>query len=240
MTTYAVGDIHGQRAMLETALERIETDGGPDAQVVFLGDYVDRGPDSSGVLEILARGLEEGRNWICLMGNHDRMMRHFLEEKPRSDPYMLVTHNWFHPSIGGRETLASYGLDVEDSTRLFQIHARAQETVPDHHMQFLERLAPYHETDDLLFVHAGIRPGVPLAKQSEDDLIWIRAEFHDDRRAYPWLVVHGHTPVQRATHYGNRVNLDTGAGYGRPITVAAFEGTECSLLTAHGRTSLRP
>lgn len=240
MTIYAVGDIHGQRAMLEDALSLIEGDGGPNAQVVFLGDYVDRGPDSAGVLDILARGQEAGRNWICLMGNHDRMMRHFLEERPRSDPYMLVTHNWFHPSIGGRETLASYDLDVDDGTRLYQVHERAQETVPAHHIRFLDRLLTHHETDDLLFVHAGIRPGVPLAEQSEDDLIWIRGEFHDDTRQHPWLVVHGHTPVERATHYGNRVNLDTGAGYGQPISVAVFEGTECSLLTDRGRQLLRP
>ena len=125
MTIYAVGDIHGQRAMLEDALTLIEADGGRDAQVVFLGDYVDRGPDSAGVLDILARGQEAGRNWICLMGNHDRMMRHFLEETPRSDPYLLVTHNWFHPSIGGRETLASYDLDVDDGTRVYQVYERA-------------------------------------------------------------------------------------------------------------------
>lgn len=240
MTIYAVGDIHGQRAMLEEALALIEADGGRDAAVVFLGDYIDRGPDSAGVLDMLARGQADGRNWICLMGNHDRMMRHFLEEMPRSDPYLLVSHNWFHPNIGGRETLASYGLDIDDGTRLFQVHARAQEIVPDHHRRFLDGLATWHESDGLLFVHAGIRPGVPLDEQDEDDLIWIRTEFHTDKRQYPWLIVHGHTPIKAATHYGNRVNLDTGAGYGRPLSVAVFEGRTCSLLTSRGRKLLRP
>jgi serine/threonine protein phosphatase 1 len=240
MTIYAVGDIHGQRAMLEDALALIEADGGRDARVVFLGDYVDRGPDSAGVLETLAQGRAAGRDWICLMGNHDRMMRHFLEELPRSDPYMLVTHSWFHPNIGGRETLASYDLHVDDSTRLFQVHTQAQDAIPDRHKQFLDDLDIYHETDDLLFVHAGIRPGIPLADQTEDDMVWIRGEFHRDTRAYPWLVVHGHTPVDEATHYGNRINLDTGAGYGRPLSVAVFEGRECSLLTPRGRKLLRP
>ena len=240
MTIYAVGDIHGQRTMLEDALARIEADGGRESRVVFLGDYVDRGPDSAGVLDILAKGQAAGRDWICLLGNHDRMMRHFLEELPRSDPYMLVTHNWFHERIGGRETLASYGVHVDDSTRVFQVHERAREAVPQHHRQFLEGLTTYHETDELLFVHAGIRPGVPLDEQSEEDLVWIRTEFHHDKRTYPWLVVHGHTPVDHATHYGNRVNLDTGAGYGRPISVAVFEGQDCSLLTPQGRKLLRP
>lgn len=240
MTIYAVGDIHGQHAMLETALARIEADGGRDARVVFLGDYVDRGPDSARVLDTLATGQAEGRDWICLMGNHDRMMRHFLEELPRSDPYLLITHSWFHPSIGGRETLASYGLDVDDGNRLYQVHARAQDAIPEHHRRFLDRLVTCHEAEDLLFVHAGIRPGVDLAEQTEDDLIWIRDEFHRDPRPYPWLVVHGHTPVNRATHYGNRVNLDTGAGYGKPLTVAAFEGRDCHVLGRRGRTSLRP
>lgn len=240
MTIYAVGDIHGQRAMLETALARIEADGGRDAKVVFLGDYIDRGPDSAGVLEMLARGKAEGRDWICLLGNHDRMMRQFLQEPPRTDPNKLMSHHWFHPNIGGRETLASYGLNLDDTARLDSLHARAQTTIPDRHLQFLEALVTYHESAGLLFVHAGIRPGVPLAEQSEEDLIWIRTEFHHDRRTHPWLVVHGHTPIDQATHYGNRVNLDTGAGYGRPVSIAVFEGRECNLLTSRGRKLLRP
>ena len=92
----------------------------------------------------------------------------------------------------------------------------------------------------MLFVHAGIRPGVALQDQTEDDLIWIRQEFHNDTRSHPWLVVHGHTPVTQATHYGNRVNLDAGAAYGKPLAVAVFEGTSCWQLTEDGRHPLTP
>ena len=105
---YAIGDVHGQLRMLETALARIEADGGKDALIVFLGDYVDRGPDSQGVIECLAEGLESGRNWLCLKGNHDRMMQWYLEEPPRHDPYMMVGYHWLHERIGGTETLLSY------------------------------------------------------------------------------------------------------------------------------------
>lgn len=237
---YAVGDIHGQRAMLEDALALIEVDGGQGARVVFLGDFVDRGPDSAGVIETLAQGQAEGRDWVCLLGNHDRMFKWFMEEPAQHDPHMLVGYHWFHENIGGLETMASYGVEVPGRTRLKEIHAAARAAVPPAHVEFLNRLKLCHEEAGKLFVHAGIRPRVPLAEQTEDDLIWIRGEFHDDPGPHPWLVVHGHTPVDRAKHYGNRVNLDTGAGYGRPITVAVFEGTECSVLTTRGRRLLRP
>lgn len=240
MTIYAVGDIHGQRTMLEDALALIEADGGAAARVVFLGDYVDRGPDSAGVVDMLAKGMADGRDWICLMGNHDRMFRWFMEEPPQHDPQMLVGYHWFHENIGGVETMESYGVPVVGRTRLAEVHDAALAAVPPAHINFLHHLKTYQEEAGKLFVHAGIRPRVPLAEQSEDDLLWIRGEFHEDPQPHPWLVVHGHTPVDRPMHCGNRVNLDTGAGYGRAITVAVFEGTECSVLTDQGRKRLQP
>ena len=92
----------------------------------------------------------------------------------------------------------------------------------------------------VLFVHAGIRPGVALADQSQDDKLWIRGEFLDDRRPHPRLVVHGHTHVPAPEHHGNRVNLDSGAGYGHPLTTAVFEGRACWHLTETGRQPLMP
>lgn len=237
---YAIGDIHGQLEMLDQALARIEADGGEGARIVFLGDYTDRGPDSSGVLERLARGQAEGRDWICLKGNHDRMFSMFLEEYPRNDARLLVGYHWLHEQIGGLETLQSYGVGVEDGDRIYQTHARARAAVPQAHLDFLSRLKPYHQEGGLLFVHAGVRPGLPLESQNEDDLIWIRQEFLNDERAHPWLVVHGHTPGRRAEHRGNRVNLDSGAGYGRPLSAAVFEGRDCWLLTEAGRVALTP
>lgn len=237
---YAIGDIHGQLEMLDAALQRIKADGGEDARIVFLGDYTDRGPDSRGVIERLMAGQEQGRDWICLKGNHDRMFEWFLEETPRHDPHLLIGYHWLHERIGGVETLASYGLTFEDRTRLDDLHARAKEVIPAPHAEFLRSLPALHETPELAFVHAGIRPGVPLAQQHEDELVWIRQPFHDHTGPHPKLIVHGHTPVDRPSHYGNRVNLDSGAGYGRPLTAAVFEGRDCWLLTDAGRMPLKP
>ena len=184
---YAIGDIHGQLAMLEDALARIEADGGPDARVVFLGDYTDRGPDSKGVIELLSQGLDAGRNWVCLLGNHDRMFSMFIEEYPRTDARLLVGYHWLHERIGGVETLQSYGLQLTETTRIFQLHAEALQAVPDHHRSFLDALPDHHQEGELLFVHAGIRPGVALDEQSQEDKIWIRQEFLNDQTEHPWL-----------------------------------------------------
>ncbi len=235
---YAIGDIHGQRGMLEDALALIEQDGGSDAPVVFLGDYVDRGPDSRGVLDLLAQGVAEGRNWTCLKGNHDRLMEWYLSTPPVHDPYLLVGFDWMHERIGGRDTAASYGVTQITGRRMFDLADELRAAVPDTHLRFLSDLALTHRVGDLFFVHAGIRPGVPLDAQDETDLLWIRGEFHDDSRDHGALIVHGHTPLKAPQHYGNRVNLDSGAGYGRPITAAVFEGGQAWRLTDHGRVLL--
>lgn len=237
---YAIGDIHGQRHKLDRALDLIEADGGPDARIVFLGDYTDRGPDSAGVLDRLIAGKAAGKPWTFLMGNHDRMFAWFLEEVPRHDPHLLIGYHWFHERIGGRETLAAYGLTFDDRTRLDKLHAEAKRIIPQAHADFLQDLTLWHKTDALLFVHAGLRPGIALADQSEKDLLWIRDEFLSDPAPHPWLVVHGHTALHHPAHCGNRVNLDGGAGYGRPLHPAVFEGRDCWLLTETGRDPLRP
>lgn len=242
MTTpiYAVGDIHGQLGMLQNALSRIEADGGPDARVVFLGDYVDRGPNSREVLDLLIEGQQAGRNWVMAKGNHDRMMARFVQECEIADKQLPIALNWLNPRLGGRETLASYGVEVTDNDRIYQVHERACAAVPPAHLDFINALPNYHQEGELLFVHAGIRPGIPLPQQSEDDLVWIRQEFLMEAGPHPWLIVHGHTPVDVAEHYGNRINLDAGAGYGRPLATAVFEGRQCWLLTECGRTPLTP
>lgn len=237
---YAVGDIHGQLAELDRVLSLIEADGGADAKIVFLGDYTDRGPDSRGVINRLLDGQAQGRNWSFIMGNHDRMFSWFMQDYPRHEAYLPTELYWLHPRLGGDTTLASYGVDFTGRTRMLEVHRMAQDAVPDRHLVFLRGLPLSFETDDLFFVHAGIRPGVALDKQDEEDLIWIRKEFHDATTAHPKLIIHGHTPVETATHYGNRINLDTAAGYGKPLTVAVFEGRDCWLLSDAGRVPLRP
>lgn len=242
MTTlvYAIGDIHGQIDMLHTALELIHADGGADAQIVFLGDYVDRGPDSRSVVELLLKGAVADRNWVMLKGNHDRYLTRFLTKKMVNDRRTRSDLMWLNPRLGGDKTLASYGVVARDGDPIDPIHRAAVEAVPDAHLQFLSDLPLYHKTDDHLFVHAGIRPGIALADQAEDDLVWIRDDFLDDPRDHGRLVVHGHTALEAPQHFGNRVDLDGGAGYGRPIYPAVFEGADCWLLTGLGRVPLTP
>ncbi len=237
---YAIGDIHGQLEQLQGALERIERDGGPDAQVIFLGDYTDRGANSQAVLDLLIAGQQAGKNWRFILGNHDRMFAMFMEHYPRTDDRLLVGFHWFHARIGGIETLQSYGVAVAERDRIFQVHARAMAAVPPSHLAFLRSLEPKIVAGDLLFVHAGIRPGVALCDQDVDDLVWIRDEFLHYEKPHDKLVVHGHTFIDKAKHYGNRVNLDSGAAYGHDLSAAVFEGRECWLLTEDGRKILRP
>ena len=237
---YAIGDIHGQLAELHRALDLIEKDGGPEASIVFLGDYTDRGPESAAVLQTLIAGRDAGRNWTFIKGNHDRMFEWFMQDYPRHEAYLPVELGWLNPRLGGDTTLASYGVTFTGRSRMLDVHAEALAAIPQQHLDFLRALTLSHETEDLFFCHAGIRPEVPLAAQDEEDLIWIRKPFHEYHAAHPKLIVHGHTPVDAATHYGNRINLDTGAGYGDPLSAAVFEGRECWLLTDAGRKPLLP
>ncbi|TCK99942.1 serine/threonine protein phosphatase 1 [Shimia isoporae] len=237
---YAIGDIHGQIDLLDDMLARIEADGGPNAKIVFLGDYVDRGPDSRGVINRLRLGVDSGRNWICLKGNHDRMFEWFMEDTPRHDPHLLVNFFWLHDRLGGVQTLESYGVSVSMDERLSSVHERAKKAVPQTHVDFLKDLTLFHEQDDLLFVHAGIKPGVPLQAQKEHDLVWIRQGFIDDTTRHPWLVVHGHTALEKATHFGNRIDLDGGAAFGRPLCAAVFENGKIWQLKPEGRVALTP
>lgn len=244
MRVYAIGDVHGYLSELERAHRLIGADrarvGDPTAPVVHIGDLCDRGPDTKGVIDFLLAGRARGEDWVTLMGNHDRMFGWFLEEPPRHDPHLVVGWSWLHDALGGVETLASYGVTLGERERLKAVHARARAAVPDAHREFVQGLPLYWETDDQIFVHAGIRPGIALADQDEEDLVWIRHEFHDDTRDHGKLVVHGHTPVEAVTHYGNRLNIDVGAGYGRPLVPVVIEGREVWALTDEGRVAVRP
>ena len=237
---YAVGDVHGQFEELERVLALIEKDGGSEAQIVFLGDYVDRGPDSKAVVQRLVDGAAAHPNWVCLKGNHDRYLTRFYDDVTVFDPRTRTGLIWLNPILGGDKTLLSYGVEAAEDMDLAPIHDATRQLVDQNHIQFLQNLQLYHETDELLFVHAGVRPGIPMTEQQEDDLIWIRDGFLDFNGDFGKLVVHGHTALDFAKHEGNRVNLDGGAGYFRPLNAAVFEGTECWLLTEAGRIPLRP
>lgn len=258
---YAIPDIHGQRAKLEDALALVERDGGPEARIVFLGDYVDRGPESRGVIETLVAGRDAGRPWTCIKGNHDRMLQRFVTEGIEHDAGIKSGKSWMNPALGGTTTLASYGIGggagpafvreagtgrealaafaaAEGELSAQELVIRAREAVPDSHLNFLATLPLFHVEDGLIFVHAGLRPGIPPQAQAEDDLLWIREGFLEDRTDHGALVVHGHTALDAPAHHGNRINLDGGAGHGRHLHVAVFEGTDCWLLTPRGRVPL--
>lgn len=240
MRTYAIGDIHGQLELLKAAHARIADDiarHGP-APIVHIGDLVDRGPDNPGVIDHLMQGIAQGQDWIVLLGNHDRMFTGFLRDLHWHDPRLRRDLSYLHPRIGGAETLASYGVRSAADRPLAPVHAEAVLAVPQAHRDFLESLPASFARGEVFFAHAGIRPGVALDRQSQDDLCWIRDEFLEDRRDHGPLIVHGHTHLARATHYGNRVNLDSGAAYGGPLTAVVLEGREVFVLTDEGRQAL--
>lgn len=239
MRIYAIGDIHGQFEKLRHAHALIAADrervGDGAAPVVHIGDLCDRGPDTKGVLDFLIAGQQAGAPWVVLKGNHDRMFSLFLQDPAQRDPGLRAELDYLHPRIGGLETLASYGVDVSAGRSFADVHEEAREKVPARHRTFLETLPLSHAPGPVFFCHAGIRPGVALDAQTEDDLLWIRDEFLTSKADHGALVVHGHTPVDRVTHYGNRVNIDTGAGYGHDLSAVVIEGRDAWLLTDQGR-----
>ena len=235
MRHYAIGDIHGQLGMLEAAHARIARDreetGDAAAPVIHLGDLVDRGPDSRGVIDYLMEGIAGGAPWIVLRGNHDAMLLDLLTGTGEN------AESYLGPRMGGLETLASYGVRTGTFRSRRAIVEDAKAAVPEHHRRFLSELRNLYAAPGLLFVHAGIRPGVPITLQDPADLLWLRGDFLQSSRDHGALVVHGHTPVDVPEHHGNRVNLDTGAGFGRRLTAAVFEGTACWVLEESGRTA---
>ncbi len=244
MRSYAIGDIHGHLTLLQAAHDLIAADrvltGDRDAPVVHVGDLVDRGPDCAGVVEYLRTGIAAGQPWVVIKGNHDRMFSGFLNDITYQDPKLWHELSWLHPRLGGAATLASYGVRHQADRPLAPVHAEAVAAVPATHRQFLETRPTWYLRGEVLFVHAGIRPGVDLRHQTEDDLVWIRAPFLEDARDHGVLVVHGHTALDQATHHGNRLNLDSGAAYGGPLSTVVIEGRDSWLLGPNGRTALLP
>ncbi len=236
MRVYAIGDIHGQLGMLRAAHDRIAADRNRvsddgSSPVVHLGDYTDRGPDSKGVIDFLIEGRNSGAHWIFLG---------FVRDGAARDGVLRSDLTWLSDNMGGRDTLASYGVTRQIWTSHEKLRSKAIEAIPSAHVAFLEDLQLSFETPDLFFCHAGVRPGVALADQVEDDLIWIRSPFLEHTGDFGKIIVHGHTPVSEPENFGNRIDLDTGAGYGRAMTAAVFEGRDCFVLTDEGRTLLPP
>ncbi len=242
MRSYAIGDIHGHLDLLQQAHARIAADrartGDAAAPVIHIGDLVDRGPASPGVIAFLMEGIAGGAPWVVLKGNHDRMFSLWLADPAQRDPRLRLEYGYLHPRIGGATTVEAYGVRAAGDRPEAPVHAEALALIPQSHRDFLAGLPVMHRRGEVVFAHGGIRPGVALEDQVEDDLIWIRHEFLDDTRDHGVLVVHGHTAIDRATHYGNRVNIDSSAAYGGPLTTVVIEGREVFELTETGRVPL--
>ncbi len=240
MHLYAIGDIHGHLGLLQAAHDRIADDmarHGP-GQVIHVGDLVDRGPDSRGVIEFLIQGIAAGQDWVVLKGNHDRMFTRFMTNPHEPEPGLRAELSWLHPRLGGSDTLRSYGVENAGDRPVAKVHADAVAAVPQAHLDFLAARPTLHRAGDCAFVHAGVRPGLALTNQTETDLVWIREPFLSYTGSFGPLIVHGHTALDQATHYGNRLNLDSSAAYGGALSAVVIEGHEASLLTTTGRRKL--
>ena len=227
---YAIGDIHGRADLLDDLLARIANDAerASDARhktLVFLGDYIDRGPDSARVIETLLFGLPDGFDARFLKGNHEAMLLDFLDDAAR---LMLWAHN------GGEATLASYGVEICETDMASDLaeglRRRFAKALPRAHRVFFEHLELMIEFGDYLFVHAGIRPGRPLDKQDPYDLMWIREEFGSHREDFGRLVVHGHTSGPEPIIRPNRICIDTHAWFSGRLTALRLHGSGRELL----------
>lgn len=220
---YAVGDVHGRLDLLDQLLEILRQDNAarPAAEttLVMLGDLVDRGPDSRGVVNRIRTGVDWART-VTLKGNHEAIMLEVLEGQTDSVPGWL--------KFGGRETLRSWGVPqstIEDGT-LDEIVKAARSAVTAEESGWLGRLRSKLQIGDYYFVHAGIRPGVAIDQQADDDRLWIRDEFLDSKRKHGPMIVHGHSISEAVEERPNRIGIDTGAYATGRLTALCLEGRE--------------
>ncbi len=225
----AIGDVHGcgsQLALLHDAILAAAAAGPWRRRVlVYLGDYVDRGPDSAGVVEALAAGPLAGFEAVHLRGNHEALLQGFLDGEEA----------WPWLDNGGVATCRSYGLEPDVERRMGgdeALRRALRAALPASHRRFLDRLVLTHAEGDYLFVHAGLRPGLPLAHQEARDLLWIRGAFLRSEADFGALVVHGHTPTEWPEVRPNRIGIDTGACYGGALTALVLEGAARRFLQA--------
>src|SRR6266496_4684836 len=219
---YVIGDIHGRSDLLDRMVDLIsrdlETSPVGDCLTVTIGDYIDRGPDSRGVLDRLTRNPFPTR-FVALKGNHEALFETFL-----SDP--SVAEQWRR--LGGLETLHSYGIPVASlmiGKGFEEASSALRQAVPQEHLSFLASLKLSMSVGEYFLCHAGVRPGVPLEHQRPEDLLWIRDEFLSSTRNFGKVVVHGHTPTESPQVLPNRINIDTGAFVTGRLTCLVLEGT---------------
>jgi serine/threonine protein phosphatase 1 len=237
---YAVGDIHGRADLLALLLDQIKADaaasvGAKKKTLVFVGDYIDRGPESRCVVDLLLGALPTGFDTHFLKGNHEEMMFEFLED-PSSLGYWLGN--------GGAATLESYGVDVtglrRDAAKPEAWRDAFLSALPEQHRRFFESLELTASFGDYLFVHAGIRPGVPLKAQNPQDLLWIRGEFLRSEEDFGKVVVHGHTPKDAPEIRANRIGIDTGAFFSNRLTALRLQEGSRRFLQAEAAMPTTP
>jgi len=225
---YAVGDIHGRLDLLRQLIEKIEADdvasGQADSLVILLGDLVDRGPDSRGVLDTV-RAWQQRRKVRVLMGNHEEMFVNALDREE------VLRHFLRH---GGRETVLSYGMEREQyrAAKVAEVQQWMRAAVPQEDLDFIASFEDRIVVGDYLFVHAGILPGTPLEEQRSKDLRWIREPFLSHAAPHEHVVVHGHSISEGPEDRGNRIGIDTGAYDSGCLTAIVLEGDERRYLFA--------
>ncbi len=228
MLLYAIGDIHGRSDCLRRAHDLIDRDsakrGGRDrALEIYVGDYIDRGPDSKGVLDLLI-ARSTAASVVALRGNHEIVMESFLRGQTPFDDWRR---------LGGLETILSYGVDARRLLKKGGVQPRdLAEKFPESHLRFISSLRSVYVVGRYCFAHAGLRPGVTFERQSTEDIAWIRDEFLTFAGNFGFIVIHGHTPVASVDFLSNRINIDTGAYISNRLSILRID--------AAGVTALEP
>ena len=221
LRVYAVGDIHGCANLLQDVFAAIDlhmSRSRPARSLhIFLGDYIDRGPDSRGTIDLLV-DRSRRHETIFLKGNHEAFLFEVLQDARRLNAWK---------EYGGFQTLISYGLAPSIKPDRDEQHSLIKaliDAIPPHHRRFFSNLRSSFTCGDFFFVHAGVKPGIALRQQREEDLLWIRDEFLQSEQDFGKYIVHGHTPVPKPDIQPNRINIDTGAYASGVLTLLTIEG----------------
>jgi serine/threonine protein phosphatase 1 len=198
---FAIGDIHGCLGKLRSLIQNINADPENDI-IVFIGDYIDRGSAAREVVDYVIGLTAEYKNVVCLLGNHEYMFLRYLDGL---DEEMYLSN-------GGSVTLFAYAVSLSETPQ------ERKAKIPREHLKFFESLLPHYETDNYLFVHAGLKPGLILSRQTIHDLLWVRHEFIDTDYDFGKMIVFGHTPLSYPLIMPNKIGIDTGAAFGGKLT----------------------